>query len=73
MNEMVHSLPHRRYIMKVKELIEILKTADKDATLVIKTPNCFDYIEPFETFDKISKYDIETDSKTCTIYAICKD
>ena len=59
--------------MKVKELIEILKKVDKNATLVIKTPNCFDYIEPFETFDKISKYDIETDSKTCTIYAICKD
>ena len=59
--------------MTVKELIEILKTADKDATLVIKTPNCLDYTEPFETFDNISKYDVETDSKTCTIYAICKD
>ena len=59
--------------MTVKELIEILKTVDKDATLVIKTPNCLDYTESFETFDNISKYDVETDSKTCTIYAICKD
>lgn len=50
MNEMVHSLTHRIYIMTVKELIEILEKADKNATLVIKTPNCLDYIEPFETY-----------------------
>ena len=59
--------------MKVKELLSILEKTNKNATLVIKTPNYLDYTETFETFDNISKYDVETDSKTCTIYAIYRD
>lgn len=50
--------------MTVKELIEILKTADADLTIVIKAPDGgFD-----STYDEISKRDIKIDSENFTIY-----
>ena len=50
--------------MKVKELIEILKSVDGDLTFVIKAPDGgFD-----STYDDISKEDFKVDSKNFTIY-----
>lgn len=50
--------------MTVKDLLEILKTADADLTIVVKAPDGgFD-----STYDEISKDDVKIDSENFTIY-----